>query len=113
LVKQLVEMHGGTVEAHSAGLGLGSEFVVRLPMTMEAPRTRSAPPSPSELPNMTARRVLIVDDNQDAAESLAMLLKLSGHETHIAHDGLEAVETAAQVRPQLILLDGAKNQVAS
>ena len=85
-------MHGGTVEAQSAGLGQGSEFVVRLPITVEAPPTRSAGPPLKELANTTVRRILIVDDNRDAAESLAMLLKLTGHETHIAHDGLEAVE---------------------
>ena len=105
LVKNLVEMHGGTVEAHSAGLGHGSEFVVRLPITAGAPRTLSEGLSVNELANTTVRRILVVDDNRDAAESLEMLLKLAGHETHIAHDGLEAVQTAAQVRPDLILLD--------
>jgi len=104
LVQDLVKLHGGTVEAQSAGLGQGSEFVVRLPIAVEAPPTRSAGPL-KELANTTVRRILIVDDNRDAAESLAMLLKLTGHETHIAHDGLEAVESAAQVRPDLILLD--------
>ena len=105
LVQDLVKMHGGTVEAQSAGLGHGSEFVVRLPIAVEAPPTRSAGLPLKELANTTAHRILIVDDNRDAAESLAMLLKLTGHETHIAHDGLEAVETAAQVSPDLILLD--------
>ena len=105
LVQDLLKMHGGTVEARSAGLGHGSEFVVRLPIAVEAPPTRSAGPPLKELSNTTVRRILIVDDNRDAAESLAMLLKLTGHETHIAHDGLEAVETAAQVSPDLILLD--------
>jgi signal transduction histidine kinase/ActR/RegA family two-component response regulator len=105
LVQDLVKMHGGTVEAQSAGLGQGSEFVVRLPIAPEAPPTPSAGPPLKELANPTVRRILIVDDNRDAAESLAMLLKLTGHETHIAHDGLEAVETAAQVSPDLILLD--------
>jgi PAS domain S-box-containing protein len=105
LVKNLVEMHGGTVEAHSAGVGHGSEFVVRLPVTHEAAQSQ-----PKVLPHetcatTTARRVLVVDDNRDAAESLAMLLKLSGHDTHIAHDGLEAVEKAAQLTPDMILLD--------
>ena len=105
LVQDLVKMHGGTVEAQSAGLGQGSEFVVRLPVAVEAPPMRSAWPPLKELANTTVRRILIVDDNRDAAESLQMLLKLTGHETHIAHDGLEAVETAAQVSPDLILLD--------
>jgi hypothetical protein len=103
LVQDLVRMHGGTVEAQSAGLGQRSEFVVRLPIAGEAPPMWSAGPPLKELANTTVRRILIVDDNRDAAESLAMLLKLTGHETHIAHDGLEAVETAARVgaRPDI------------
>ena len=101
LVKSLVEMHGGTVEAHSAGVGHGSEFVVRLPVTAEAP----APQPVDERTTAAARRILVVDDSRDAAESLATLLELTGNETHTAHDGLEAVETAARVRPDLVLLD--------
>jgi PAS domain S-box-containing protein len=101
LVKSLVEMHGGTVEARSAGVGHGSEFVVRLPITAEAPT-----PQPVDDRTTThAHRILVVDDSRDAAESLAMLLELTGNETHTAHDGLEAVETAARVRPDLVLLD--------
>jgi two-component system, chemotaxis family, CheB/CheR fusion protein len=105
LVKNLVEMHGGTVEAHSAGVGHGSEFVVRLPITAEAATPQPIAPPVDEPATTTARRILVVDDNRDAAESLAMLLELTGNETHTAHDGLEALETAAQVRPDLILLD--------
>ena len=101
LVKSLVEMHGGTVEAHSAGVGHGSEFVVRLPITAEAP----TPQPVDERTTTHAHRILVVDDSRDAAESLAMLLELTGNETHTAHDGLEAVETAARVRPDLVLLD--------
>jgi signal transduction histidine kinase/ActR/RegA family two-component response regulator len=102
LVKTLVEMHGGTVEARSEGLGRGSEFVVRLPILAEAsiPHPRETIRGPT-----VRRRVLIVDDNEDSAESLAMLLQLSGHETHVAHDGLEATEMAQCVRPDVILLD--------
>jgi CheY-like chemotaxis protein len=104
LVKNLVEMHGGTVEAHSAGVGHGSEFVVRLPVTHEPAQPQ--PKAPHETCATTiARRVLVVDDNRDAAESLAILLKLRGHDTHIAYDGLEAVEKAAQLSPDVILLD--------
>ena len=104
LVKNLVEMHDGTVEAHSAGVGHGSEFVVRLPVTHEA--AQPLPKTPHETSSTTiARRVLVVDDNRDAAESLAILLKLGGHETYIAHDGLEAVEKAAQLSPDFSLLD--------
>jgi signal transduction histidine kinase/ActR/RegA family two-component response regulator len=105
LVKNLVEMHGGTVAANSAGVGLGSEFVVRLPITHEAARPQPTVPPHESLRTTPARRVLVVDDNQDAVESLAMLLKLSGHDTHIAHDGLEAVEKAALLNPDIILLD--------
>jgi PAS domain S-box-containing protein len=101
LVKSLVEMHGGTVDAYSAGVGHGSEFVVRLPITAEAP----TPQPVDERTTTAAHRILVVDDSRDAAESLAMLLDLTGNETHTAHDGLEAVETAARVRPDLVLLD--------
>ena len=95
LVKSLVEMHGGTVEAHSGGLGQGSEFVVRLPIAGRSVETAAAIAPVEEPATSAARRILVVDDNRDAAESLAMLLKLTGNETHTAHDGLEAVETAA------------------
>ncbi|HWZ63519.1 MAG TPA: ATP-binding protein [Steroidobacteraceae bacterium] len=105
LVKKLVEMHGGTAEARSAGMGHGSEFVVRLPISHEAAQTQPNKPSNGSVATMTPRRVLVVDDNRDAAQSLAMFLQLSGHETHVAHDGLEAVKKAAQLSPDLILLD--------
>jgi PAS domain S-box-containing protein len=105
LVRRLVELHGGRVEARSAGEGTGSEFVVRLPMA--APR----PPDgergrPSETPARAgARRVLVVDDNRDAAESLARLLRLRGHEVRVAHDGVQAMALATALQPELILLD--------
>ena len=105
LVKSLLEMHGGTVEAHSAGLGQGSEFTVRLPLAIEAPTTLPPQPTISETTAVTPRRILVVDDNQDSATSLALLLKLTGNETHTAFDGLEAVETAANFRPDVVLLD--------
>jgi len=104
LVKTLVEMHGGSIEARSDGPGLGSEFVVRLPaapVDTETPRVElPAPASPRG-----SRRVLVVDDNLDAAESLAMLLAFAGHETRKAHDGIEAVKAAEQFRPDVVLLD--------
>ena len=104
LVHNLVEMHGGSVEAHSDGLGHGSEFVVRLPVV---PPASTPPPQTtvSETVATTGRRVLVVDDNQDSAESLAMLLGLMGHETRTAFDGVEAVEAAATFRPEVVLLD--------
>jgi len=105
LVKNLVEMHDGTVEVHSAGVGQGSEFVVRLPIVVEPPKPPAPKPTVSEPPPTTARRILVVDDNRDSAMSLAMVLKLTGHETHTAYDGLEAVEAAATFRPDVVLLD--------
>lgn len=104
LVRRLVEMHGGTVEAHSDGPGHGSEFTVRLPVAKSAPQT--APLQGEENPGAAVRRrILVVDDNQDSAESLEMLLQLMGNDTQTAHDGLAAVEAAEQFRPDVILLD--------
>jgi PAS domain S-box-containing protein len=102
LVKTLVEMHGGHVEVRSEGSGCGTEFTIRLPM-IAAPR---AAPAPVAKPGRAAgRRVLIVDDSEDGAESLAMLLEFGGHETHKAHDGIAALEAAERLRPDAVLLD--------
>ena len=106
LVKRLVEMHGGTVSAHSAGVGAGSEFVVRLPALVQptSPTKRPAelpPPKVSPL----KRRILIVDDNRDAAQVLSRLLTLSGHQTQVAFDGEQAVEQAMNFAPDVVLLD--------
>jgi PAS domain S-box-containing protein len=105
LVKSLVEMHLGTVEVHSDGPGTGSEFVVRLPVATDAALTAAAPTEASPAPASVARRVLIVDDSEDGAESLAMLLQFAGHQTFKAHDGLEAIRTAQRLRPDAVLLD--------
>jgi two-component system, chemotaxis family, CheB/CheR fusion protein len=102
LVKTLVEMHGGTVEAASAGVGRGAEFVVRLPALVE--KTKPAVPVTGD-PEARPTRILVVDDSRDAAESLAMLLQVAGHQTHCAYDGLEAVEAATSLQPDVILLD--------
>jgi PAS domain S-box-containing protein len=104
LVKNLVDMHDGTIQAHSDGLGQGSEFIVRLPIVAEATAEPAEPirRKPAAPPR---RRILVVDDNADSATSLAMLLKLAGHETHKVHDGLEAVEAAAILKPDVALLD--------
>jgi len=104
LVKRLVEMHGGSVEAYSEGQGRGSEFVVRLPILIEKPQTKTPEPT-AEQTATAGHRILIVDDNRDAATSVGMLLKLTGNEIQTAHDGLEAVELAAAFRPEVVLLD--------
>jgi signal transduction histidine kinase len=106
LVKGLVELHGGRITATSAGLGHGSEFVVLLPPSVvieTAPPTDNSHNGNSNLPR--PRRVLIADDNQDGAESLAMLLNLSGHEVFLAHSGAEAIHVAEQQRPDVAVLD--------
>jgi signal transduction histidine kinase/CheY-like chemotaxis protein len=103
LVKSLVELHGGRVEAFSAGLGQGSEFVIRLPVLTrdaEPPLTRAAP-----APAPPSRRVLAVDDNVDAVESLALLLSAQGHEVRTAYDGPAAVAAAAAFQPEVVFLD--------
>jgi PAS domain S-box-containing protein len=106
LVKRLVELHGGAVEARSEGVGRGSEFVVTLPM-VELPALEPSG-APSEDGNAGAaerRRVLIVDDNDDSVESLAMLLGFFGHEVEKASDGQSALKAAEQFAPDTILLD--------
>lgn len=107
LAKGLVELHGGRIEAHSAGLGEGSEFVVLLPIDCLEPRPASdaIPAEGSDSTRKPSRRVLLVDDNRDGAESLAMFLELSGHEVTVAHCGLEALERAAELRPEICVLD--------
>jgi signal transduction histidine kinase len=106
LVRQLTEMHDGTVEAFSEGPGRGSEFVVRLPLLPEDVAepdqgTCAVEPSAPSAP----RRILVVDDNRDSAESLATLLRLIGNEVRTAHDGRQALEVAAEYRPDMVLLD--------
>lgn len=106
LVKQLTELHGGSVEARSAGHGQGSEFVVRLPIAAVTTMPTSDV-STGELPSVhsTRLRVLVVDDNKDSARTLERLLSIMGHETRTAYDGGEAMELARSYRPDVILLD--------
>jgi two-component system, chemotaxis family, CheB/CheR fusion protein len=104
LVKTLTEMHGGTVAVSSDGVGRGSEFVVRLPITVDADG-RSTQPTATASVATTPLRILIVDDNRDSVDMLATLLKLTGHETFTAHDGLSAVDAATLLDPDVILLD--------
>ncbi len=103
LVRRLVELHGGTVEAKSAGLGHGSEFTVRLPMQPPAAPS-SACPMPAAA-QVKSNRVLVVDDNVDIADSTAMLLEKFGHEVRTAHTGPAALEVARSFMPELILMD--------
>jgi PAS domain S-box-containing protein len=107
LVKILVEMHGGHVEAHSEGNGHGSEFVVRLPISDGAATPPATAPQSVQTLNRPANtyRILVADDSQDSAESLALLLGLLGHDTRVALGGSEAVELAATFRPDVVLLD--------
>jgi PAS domain S-box-containing protein len=105
LVKRLVEMHDGTVEAHSKGTGHGSVFVVRLPTANAAAVQEPPPVAEVHAAPSTGHRILVVDDNEDAATSLALLLRLMGHETRTANNGLDAIELADQFQPDVALLD--------
>jgi len=107
LVKNLVELHAGTVAAESEGIGHGSAFTVRLPLAAadDQSAARSAPRSGTAAAPRTPRRVLVVDDSVDAAELLSMLLEISGHTTATAHSGLAALETARTFAPDIVLLD--------
>jgi len=105
LVKGLVELHGGSIEARSDGPGRGSEFVVRLPVAAEPPAREPARPSHEEQEPATKCRILIADDNHDSADSLAMLLTIMGNEVGTAYDGEQAVEAAEAIRPDVVLLD--------
>ncbi len=104
LVKGLVEMHGGSVGCDSAGPGMGSTFSVRLPVE-EIPAGATGSSAGDGRPALSKRRILVVDDNRDGAESLAMMLRLLENEVHTAHDGLQAVQQAEQLLPELILMD--------
>jgi CheY-like chemotaxis protein len=105
LVKRLVELHGGRVEARSGGPGRGSEFVVRLPLVVAAsgpptPVSGEEPPAPK-----SSLRILIVDDDRDGADSLGMLLRITGNDVRTAYDGQRGVELAGGFRPDVALLD--------
>ena len=104
LAKGLVQLHGGRIDVKSAGPGLGSEFMICLPRSLVV----AAPPPLSDIPTKlptTHKKVLLADDNRDAAESLSMLLKLSDHEVHVAHSGGEAFEAAKKLRPDVCIFD--------
>jgi PAS domain S-box-containing protein len=105
LVRRLAEMHGGSVVAKSGGLGHGSEFVVTLPLAPAHVVAHAAAPDGGDAVPAHRKRMLVVDDNSDSAESLALLLALAGHETHVAHDGPEALTRADALHPDAVLLD--------
>ncbi|MBX5460102.1 MAG: response regulator [Steroidobacteraceae bacterium] len=108
LVRQLVQMHGGSVTAYSDGPGHGSEFLIRLPLRVRQTRvtmTSSSHPLDGTDATRSGLCILLADDNRDALDSLATLLQCDGHEVHTAADGAEALERAAQCRPNVILLD--------
>jgi len=105
LVKRVVEMHGGTVAADSAGQNMGSTFVIRLPTLVDSsqrPQSKAEDPARMSPPSL---RILVVDDNRDAADSLAMLLRTSGNDIRTAYDGAEAVQVANDFEPEVVLLD--------
>jgi CheY-like chemotaxis protein/two-component sensor histidine kinase len=105
LVRGLVELHGGKVEARSDGLGKGSEFLVRLPLAVPKPMQQPYRPREDAQVYPTRFRILVVDDLRDSADSLAVLLRLVGNEVCTAYDGQEALETAAEFRPDVVVLD--------
>jgi PAS domain S-box-containing protein len=104
LTKGLVDLHGGHIEARSAGPGLGSEFIVRLSRRDAHVPAHAVPGAAGQVPG-ASRRVLIADDNQDAAESLGMLLEIEGHEVRVVHDGRAAVAAFTDFKPDVALLD--------
>jgi CheY-like chemotaxis protein len=106
LVRSLVEMHGGRVEARSPGPGQGSEFIVRLPAAeAPAPSRTTAPPSPFEPPVGAPLRILAVDDNLEMTAALGMLMRRFGHEMATANEGADALEAVSELRPDVVLLD--------
>jgi PAS domain S-box-containing protein len=106
LVKRLVEMHGGSIEARSEGIGKGSEFIIQLPVSTAKPAAQRAPEEIKQPKQQLAKcRILVVDDNVDSAESMALMLQLSGHEVAMAHDGLGAIEMAERFQPDVAFLD--------
>jgi two-component system, chemotaxis family, CheB/CheR fusion protein len=109
LVRRLVELHGGSVQARSDGRGKGSEFIVRLPLAgpptpEQVPKSLEAS-SLSVTPTAPSRRILVVDDNRDAADTLGELLSLGGHDVRIAYDGEQAVRVARDYKPDVVLMD--------
>lgn len=105
LAKRLVEMHGGSIEARSEGLGKGSEFVVRLPVMAQSRSEPASSTASTGTPDSSKRRILIADDNPDVAESFEVILQTLGHDVYTARDGVEALQKAEEHRPDVIVLD--------
>jgi signal transduction histidine kinase len=105
LVRRLVEMHGGRVQAVSGGAGQGSEFTVRLPLLTEVNPCAPPPNGAAHGASGDTCRILVVDDNIDAADSLATLLRMAGHDVHVCHDGADALAAVPRFRPEVVLLD--------
>jgi CheY-like chemotaxis protein len=106
IVKALVELHGGTVEARSEGAGKGSEFVVRLPVVdRSSDSADTAEGRPQPVGTVNPYRILVVDDLRDSADSWAAMLRMMGHDTRTAYDGIEAIQSAVSFRPDVVILD--------
>jgi CheY-like chemotaxis protein len=109
IVRNIVEMHGGSVEARSDGLGQGSEFIIRLPALQSAEdgtrKAEAADGSAHPTPGATHLKVLVVEDNVDSAEMMSFIMKLIGHEVRVAHDGPSALEAARAFQPHVVLCD--------
>src|SRR5262249_2717840 len=105
VARKLAEMHGGNLTADSEGLGKGSVFTLRLPISRQIPETNGHTPSKANTMSQPPKKVLVVDDNRDTAMSCAGLLKSMGHEVQTAFDGMGALEAARLFKPQAILLD--------
>lgn len=106
LAKALVELHGGSIEARSAGPGQGSEFIITMPLTEEPPKRKGSEMHDEDVSaEGAARRVLVVDDNEDSAESVGVVVEMLGHEVQVAHDGPSALAQAASYHPEVVLLD--------
>jgi CheY-like chemotaxis protein len=103
LARSLVQLHGGSIQAHSAGEGSGSEFIVRLPLLTDS--SQSQQDAAVDVQPSVHRRILIADDNRDAAVSLSLLLEMMGHETRVVGDGVAAMELAETFRPDVVILD--------
>jgi PAS domain S-box-containing protein len=104
IVRRLVELHGGTVNAQSDGPDKGSEFTVRLPISSSSAQAMNER-QPSEVLAKAKRRILVVDDNRDSGDTLALLLRVKGHDVFVAHDGLEAIDVTVKSQPEIILMD--------